>query len=267
MNQVTDAEMFGVRWDSDAFPWNELPDESPPSATPAQDWANSINANIAAPLIESQRQIQELQQQVNELGAIAQSIAVGSNAVTERRNTLLFLWILFIGVAYIQVVHPMIRSGIKLGNGVRANAALVNPDFCQKILFPVNAPITSQFGMRKHPVTGAMKLHSGIDFGADQDAPVAVALSGKVKTIGNDPSGYGNYLIIDHGKGLETLYGHTSKILVTEGMFVAQGTAIALVGSTGSSTAPHLHWETILNNKPTNPQNWINTDWGTRCNK
>jgi murein DD-endopeptidase MepM/ murein hydrolase activator NlpD len=161
----------------------------------------------------------------------------------------------------------MISSGIKLGNDARAIANQVSPDFCQKILFPVNAPITSPFGMRKHPITGAMKQHNGIDFGADQGTAIAAPLSGKVKTVGSDPSGYGNYLILDHGKGLETLYGHTSKILVTEGMLIAQGTAIALVGSTGSSTAPHLHWKTMLDHKPTNPENWINTEWGTRCTK
>lgn len=164
-----------------------------------------FNADIAAPMIEGQRQIEALQQQVNELGAIAQSIAVGSNAATERRNTLLFLWILFIGIAYIQVVHPLIRSGIKLGDQVRANTSQVNPDFCQKILFPVQAPITSGFGMRKHPITGVTKLHSGTDFGADQGAPIAAPLSGKVKTIANDPSGYGNYLGLRISRNIQRL--------------------------------------------------------------
>lgn len=263
-------------WTVDEFPWGDVMDSdrdnSPdPNGTPAQDWADRLNANIAEPLLEGQRQIEALQQQVRELKATitgaAESIAAGSMAATERRNTLLFLRILFIAVTYIQVVHPLIMSGVKLGDRVRANASQVNPDFCQKILSPVQAPVTSEFGIRRHPISGVVKLHSGIDFGADPGTPITAPLSGKVKTIATDPKGYGNYLILDHGKGLETLYGHTSKILVTEGMSVSQGTAIAWVGSTGSSTAPHLHWETILDNKATNPDNWINTDWGTRCKK
>lgn len=258
-------------WKVDDFPWDDVVDsrmdDPQPNGTPAQDWADQVNANIAAPFIEGQRQIEALQRQVSELGGMVQSISVGSNAKTERRNTLLFLWILFFGMAYIQVVHPLIIAGVKLSDQVEAKAGQVDPNFCQKILAPVNAPITSQFGMRKHPITGLIKLHSGLDFGADQGTPIAAPLSGKVKTVGDNPGGYGTYLVLDHGKGLETLYGHLSKVLVTEGAFISQGTAIALTGSTGSSTAPHLHWETILDDKPTNPENWINTDWGTRCSK
>jgi murein DD-endopeptidase MepM/ murein hydrolase activator NlpD/phage-related minor tail protein len=110
---------------------------------------------------------------------------------------------------------------------------------------PVSGSITSNYGTRIDPITGeAGDWHSGIDIGAPEGTAVGAAGAGTVDFAGGDPgSGYGYYVMIDHGNGLESLYGHLSQILVNVGDVVSQLQTIGLVGSTGNSTGPHLHFE------------------------
>jgi murein DD-endopeptidase MepM/ murein hydrolase activator NlpD len=122
--------------------------------------------------------------------------------------------------------------------------------------FPSDAPVTSAFGMRIHPILGYQRFHAGIDFGAAYGSTIQAADSGTVIFAGWY-GGYGRAVIIDHGNSLTTLYGHTSQIYVTEGETVARGQAIAAVGSTGFSTGPHLHFEVRLNGEPVNPLNYL----------
>jgi len=117
---------------------------------------------------------------------------------------------------------------------------------------PVNGPITSNFGYRRHPVLGTGRLHAGTDFGAPAGAPIFAADSGTV-IVAEWYGGYGNAVIVDHGNGLTTLYGHCSELYVTVGQGVQRGQPIAAVGSTGLSTGPHLHFEVRQQGEPVEP--------------
>ncbi len=114
------------------------------------------------------------------------------------------------------------------------------------------ARITSKFGMRFHPVLGYTRMHKGIDFGVPIGTPVMAAGSGVVKYAGW-MSGYGNFIIVDHGNGYSTGYGHLSRIGVNRGMRVRQAQVIARSGMTGIATGPHLHYEIRQNNVQVNP--------------
>ena len=117
---------------------------------------------------------------------------------------------------------------------------------------PCPGRITSTFGMRYHPVLHVRKLHTGVDFGAPRGTPIHAAASGVV-IIAGYTRGYGNCVIIDHGGGISTLYGHCSSLAVSEGQSVKQGQVIGRVGATGYATGPHLHWEVRRNGTPVRP--------------
>lgn len=116
--------------------------------------------------------------------------------------------------------------------------------------------ITSKYGYRNHPITGTYKLHRGVDIGASAGTDVLAAEAGTVLTAGWSNS-YGNYVTISHGNGYVTLYAHNSKLLVSKGDTVTRGQAIAKVGSTGSSTAPHIHFEVQKNGQLQDPMNFF----------
>ncbi len=121
-----------------------------------------------------------------------------------------------------------------------------------QLVYPCDAEITSGFGWRIHPILGYSRFHSGIDFGASYGSTIRAADSGSVIFAGWY-GGYGYAVIIDHGNGISTLYGHTSKLYVAEGQPVQPGDAIAAVGSTGLSTGPHLHFEVRKDGEPVDP--------------
>jgi murein DD-endopeptidase MepM/ murein hydrolase activator NlpD len=116
--------------------------------------------------------------------------------------------------------------------------------------------LSSPFGYRTHPITGKKKLHAGMDMAAPKGTPVYAAETGVV-IVAQSWSGYGNCIIIDHGGGLWTLYGHLSVILVKNGETVKRGNKIGLVGSTGQSTGNHLHFEVRKNSEPVNPAPYL----------
>ncbi len=130
-----------------------------------------------------------------------------------------------------------------------------------KLLRPIGDGyrISSGFGPRTHPITGKKgKMHTGVDFAAPQGTAIYAAESGVV-LVAQATSGYGNTVIIDHGNGMWTLYGHIRNggIKVDAGQTVKRGQKIAEVGSTGNSTGPHLHFEVRMNEKPQNPMSYI----------
>ncbi len=118
----------------------------------------------------------------------------------------------------------------------------------------------SSFGWRMHPILKVMKMHEGIDLTASRGTKVFATADGTVTQAGMTDGGYGNKIIIDHGFGYETLYGHLYKILVEPGQKVKRGDVIGLVGSTGLSVCPHLHYEVIVNGKKVNPINYYTND-------
>lgn len=126
------------------------------------------------------------------------------------------------------------------------------PAFRGRFGRPVNAPITSTFGMRYHPILHRTRLHAGIDFGAPIGAPIYAAADGRVVASGYG-SGYGNRIILDHGGGVMTLYGHCSRLMCSSGQMVRRGQRIGSVGNTGLATGPHLHFEVRINGRPVNP--------------
>lgn len=113
--------------------------------------------------------------------------------------------------------------------------------------------IASGFGMRIDPVYGTPKMHKGLDFTAPQGTPIYATGDGRVTLAINDNSGYGNHVIINHGYGYETLYGHMYRIKVRRGDNVRRGEVIGWVGSTGKSTGPHCHYEVHINNRDVDP--------------
>ncbi|MGH9119291.1 MAG: M23 family metallopeptidase, partial [Acidimicrobiales bacterium] len=112
--------------------------------------------------------------------------------------------------------------------------------------------ITSGFGWRVHPIYGISRFHAGIDLDADTGDAIFAAGRGLVVAAGWR-GGYGNCVIIDHGGGIGTLYGHMSSIGVSTGQTVGQGERVGAVGSTGASTGPHLHFEVRVYGEPVNP--------------
>lgn len=122
---------------------------------------------------------------------------------------------------------------------------------------PAAGDITSDFGRRKHPITGVRRNHNGVDIDAPKGAPIMASAAGEV-TYSGYSSGFGYHIIIDHGNGYETTYAHCSKLIAKKGIFVDKGEKIALVGSTGLSTGPHLHFELKINGTAVDPTQYIN---------
>ena len=124
-------------------------------------------------------------------------------------------------------------------------------------IWPVKGSITSRFGPRVSPFTGKKTLHAGLDIGARKGTSIFSPASGKVVVAAYDGR-MGKFIGIDHGYGIETTYGHLSKILVKYGDRVQRGDLIGLVGSTGKfSTGPHLHYQIAVNDKVVNPVDYI----------
>ncbi len=115
------------------------------------------------------------------------------------------------------------------------------------------------FGMRKHPILGITRMHEGIDFFAKKGTKVYATAYGDVKTVRYSTS-FGNLVVIDHGNGIETYYGHLFKFNVTKGQKVKRGQVIGYVGSTGLSSGPHLHYEVHVNEKEVDPVNYFFSD-------
>ena len=120
---------------------------------------------------------------------------------------------------------------------------------------PSSRYITSSYGNRLHPTLKVWKFHTGIDIGASSGKDIIAAASGKV-IMSTWYSGYGNFVMIDHGGGIVTCYGHASKLIAKKGDIVKRGQVVAKIGSTGRSTGPHLHFEVRVNGEYQNPMNY-----------
>lgn len=120
--------------------------------------------------------------------------------------------------------------------------------------------VTSGFGWRTHPIYKTQEFHPGMDFTAVQGTPIYATGDGTVERADNMAQGYGNHVVINHGFGYQTLYGHMSRIGCKVGQKVKRGQLIGYVGSTGLSTAPHVHYEVIKNGDKTNPINYYYSD-------
>jgi murein DD-endopeptidase MepM/ murein hydrolase activator NlpD len=127
---------------------------------------------------------------------------------------------------------------------------------CTPSIWPAKGWPNDGFGYRKSPFTGKKEFHQGLDISARKGTPVISPADGYVSFVGKSNS-FGNYITITHGYGYKTRYGHLSKTLVTKGQAVKRGEKIALIGSTGRSTGPHLHYEVHRNNVPVDPKVYL----------
>lgn len=143
-----------------------------------------------------------------------------------------------------QPTNAKIQIGSAVTGGLGTNLGLI---------FPVEGYITSEFGGRPDPFTGADSKHKGLDIGAVKGTPIYAASGGKIIQSSNKNNGYGNCVIIEHSSGFKTLYAHCSELLVKEGEIVTAGQLIAKVGSTGRSTGPHLHYGMMVNGTYVDP--------------
>jgi murein DD-endopeptidase MepM/ murein hydrolase activator NlpD len=137
-------------------------------------------------------------------------------------------------------------TSIRVGQSLFIPGARLAPEELRRIYgtsfaWPLRGPISSRFGVRSDPFTGVRRFHAGVDIVVDLGTPVRAAAAGRVADLGYNAN-YGNYIILSHGDGLQTLYGHLSGFTVTIGQTVAQGAVIGKSGNTGYSTGPHLHF-------------------------
>jgi murein DD-endopeptidase MepM/ murein hydrolase activator NlpD len=113
--------------------------------------------------------------------------------------------------------------------------------------------VASGFGYRIDPIYKTVKLHAGLDFAAPQGTPIYATANGTVTVAGNTGNGYGNHVVINHGYGYETLYGHMVRVKARVGQQIKRGEVIGYVGSTGKSTGPHCHYEVHKNGQKIDP--------------
>lgn len=161
-------------------------------------------------------------------------------------------------IAYYDTMRPQGSGQSRLRESVSSSGHSENDghDHSGAYALPVRGRLSSRFGMRYHPVLHRRKLHTGDDLSAKSGTPFRAAREGKVLWAGWKKA-YGNTVIVDHGDGVATLYGHASKLSVRSGQSVKAGQYIGNVGSTGWSTGPHLHFEVRKNGKPVNPKSYL----------
>jgi len=185
---------------------------------------------------------------IEDLGTVWQNIAaMGVAPAAEQRSNA-------------DSIYNLIRYGAAGGGSgfAGSDVPFIGADgFCSPIGENWRNVVTSEFGYRRDPFTGERKGHSGMDLAVPTGTSVRAALPGTVTVSTYNQGGYGYYVMIDHGNGLSTLYGHNSQLLARVGQTVEAGDVIALSGSTGRSTGPHLHFEVRINGERTNPRSYL----------
>ena len=151
-----------------------------------------------------------------------------------------------------QVVKKSTRSSSSVSYASSVNTSSKKVELGISLIRPTSGTVTSRFGSRWG------KNHKGLDIGAPKGTPIKAAASGTVITASSGYNGgYGNYIVISHGNGIQTAYGHCNSISVSVGQKVSQGQVIGTVGNTGRSTGNHLHLEIRVNGVAQNPQNYL----------
>ena len=195
--------------------------------------ASPLPDSARANFLEKQQEIAKVESMSsNELvRSVAQTLSNLKNRIAAQRNS------------YAEINH-LIMNKEKLLAATPAIQPVSNQDLSR---------IASGFGYRIDPIYKTVKMHAGLDFTAPQGTPIYATANGVIKTAGNTGNGYGNYVVINHGYGYETLYGHMVKIKARRGQKVDRGDLIGYVGSTGKSTGPHCHYEVHKNGRKPDP--------------
>ena len=185
---------------------------------------------------------------IEDLGTVWQNIAaMGVTPTAEQRSNA-------------DSIYNLIRYGAAGGGSgfAGSDVPFIGADgFCSPIGENWRNVVTSEFGNRRDPFTGERRGHTGMDLAVPTGTSVRAALPGTVTVSTYNQGGYGYYVMIDHGNGLSTLYGHNSQLLARVGQTVEVGDVIALSGSTGRSTGPHLHFKVRINGERTNPRSYL----------
>jgi murein DD-endopeptidase MepM/ murein hydrolase activator NlpD len=145
---------------------------------------------------------------------------------------------------------PRLRE---LGRLVSRTADLVNG---LPLRWPIHGPVNSEFGLRRSPWNGATEQHDGIDIGSPAGTPVKSPAAGTV-VVTSSTGDFGKHVILDHGNGVRSLYGHLREVDVKAGQRVEKGQVVGRVGSTGHSTGPHLHYELLVDGRPVDPRGFL----------
>ncbi len=151
-----------------------------------------------------------------------------------------------------QTISPSPQSVLGSQSPVLMNTTV---SLQNRMIVPLQGEITSPFGYRIHPIYQTRSFHNGVDIGADTGTDIAAAMAGEVEIAVYDDS-YGNYVVLHHGNEIRTVYAHCCRLTVEKGEWVDQGQTVGLVGSTGVSTGPHLHFEVRRGEHCINPQ-WL----------
>jgi murein DD-endopeptidase MepM/ murein hydrolase activator NlpD len=195
--------------------------------------ANPLPDSTRAKLIEQKNELQKVEaMNDDELGI---ELAKTLNNISAR--------VTYQFASYIEIENLIKDKGAKLAC-IPAIQPVSNRDLDR---------IASGFGMRIDPVYGTVKMHKGLDFTAPQGTPIYATGNGTVELAGESGDGYGNHVVINHGYGYETLYGHMLKVKVSPGQKVERGEVIGWVGSSGKSTGPHCHYEVHINGQEVDP--------------
>ena len=195
----------------------------------------------ASPVADSARQKQmEKQNEIRLVSSmdeneLAYSLAITLNSIAVRMK--------FQEKSYADI-EGMIKDKTKLLASTPAIQPVSNKDLTR---------VASGFGSRIDPVYKTVKFHAGLDFAAPQGTPIYATADGRITTAGNLNNGFGNHVVINHGYGYETLYGHMVRVKVKVGQLVKRGEVIGWVGSTGKSTGPHVHYEVHKGGRPIDP--------------
>ena len=243
------ALMTLVAWSSYAFA--RFMNPSAPAATAAVSLSDDYSAKVAKLTAETERRVQLIEQR--QLALAAALAGEDVDAATLKR----------LGF------YPSQSASDGRGGPFDGNA---DPTFKQlftswkkldniassAIAIPSDKPVrtaafTSGYGVRNDPFRGGHAMHAGIDLAGPYGTPIYATADGKVERAGWNSGGYGNLIELDHGRGIETRYGHLSKVLISAGQQVKRGQLIAYMGSTGRSTGSHLHYEVRIDGKPVNP--------------
>ena len=195
--------------------------------------ANPIPDSARAKLIEKKKEVEKMKEMDGD--EIGNEIAQQLNNIGAR--------MIFQFKSYDNIAHLIKNQDVKL-----ASIPAIQPVSNKQL-----DHIASGFGMRIDPVYGTPKFHKGLDFTARQGTPIYATGNGVVKTAGNSSNGFGNHVVINHGYGYQSLYGHMVRIKVRQGQRVKRGQIIGWVGSTGKSTGPHCHYEVHINNQEVDP--------------
>ncbi|HEY9658043.1 MAG TPA: M23 family metallopeptidase, partial [Allocoleopsis sp.] len=236
--------------------------------TPIQDWADRIDDQIQQGI---ERAIEPFTQLNDQIATVQQSIDALSEveqARVERRSILISLWIVFIGVTWIQIIYPILKGTQQvtqtIAEQIQTTATgedVLENQKCIRLEFPSTGSMTSEFGERESPGGIGSTDHKGIDLAGGEGTPITAAAAGKVIHAGDAGDGYGNSIVLSHGAvdghPIETLYGHLSQINVKEGDRVSPAQMIGAEGSTGVSTGSHLHFGVKLDGQWVDPEEFL----------